>query len=157
MILHVAGAEHAARVDVFKLGENLFRTTPSHVKHHVQAPSMTHAHDQIDGAALAGVLENFVDQGQERGIALERKTLGAQITLLQDLLKDVGAHEQVEHARLIDRARFGFEALLNPAPALRVSDVHEFHAHGAAVEVPGLAGVIAFDLQFCRSLRAEQA
>ena len=52
------------------------------------------------GAALGGGIENFVDERDEGGDAFQRKALAAEITLLHDLLEDVGADEQVENALL---------------------------------------------------------
>ena len=87
VVLHVAAAQHAARVDIFKSGENFLRRTPRHVDNHIQPAAMAHAHHQLHGSALAGGFDHFVHQRNQRGHAFQRKPLAAQIALLQHLLK----------------------------------------------------------------------
>ena len=82
VVLHVAGAQDAARIDVFKCGEDFFGRPPGHVQDDIEAPPVTHAHDEVDGAALGRALENFVYQRQEGGVALEREAFGAEVALL---------------------------------------------------------------------------
>ena len=87
---------------------------------------MAHAHDQFDGAEAGGCVENFVDQRDEGGDAFEREALAAEITLLHDLLENVGADEQVENALLdffcnFETLRWRFHLLVNPAAALGAS------------------------------------
>jgi hypothetical protein len=45
VIFHVAGAEDAARINVFEAGENFLGWTFGYVGHHVEATTMAHAHD----------------------------------------------------------------------------------------------------------------
>ena len=111
MIFHVAAAEHAARIDIFKSGENFFGRALGDVDDHVEASAMAHAHDQFMRAVLAGGVENLIDQRNQRGHAFEREALVAEIALLQHLLEDVGADQQIEDALLIDGGRSAFHAL----------------------------------------------
>ena len=119
------------------------------VSDHVQASAMAHAHDEFDGAALAGGIENFVHQRDQRGDAFERKALAAEIALLHDLLEDVGADEEVEDALLdffrnFETLRRRFHLLVDPAAALGRVDVVDLDTDGAGVDGAGFAGVLAF-------------
>jgi len=59
----------------------------------------------------AAVSRTFVDQRDQGGDAFEREALAAEITLLHDLLEDVGADEQVEDALLVFFLGLGFHLL----------------------------------------------
>ena len=111
---------------------------------------MAHAHHQFDCAASRAGVENFIDQRDERGDAFEREALAAEVTLLHDLLEDVGADEQVEDALLVFfwLEPAGFHLLVDPAAAFGSVDVVDFDADGAGIDGAGFAGVLAFDLQF---------
>ena len=148
VILHVAGAENAARVDIFKSGKDFFGGTLGHVRDHVQAAAMAHAHDQFASAQTRAGVEKLVHQRNQRGDAFQRKALAAEIALLHDLLEDVGADEQIKNARflVLDLRRLRFHALVNPAAALGRVDVIDLDADGGGVDGAGFAGVLA-----CRS------
>ena len=45
VVLHVAGAENAARVDIFESGEDFLRRALGDVSDDVEASAMAHAHD----------------------------------------------------------------------------------------------------------------
>ena len=124
VIFHVAGAEDAARIDVFESGKDFLRRPPGDVGDHVEAAAMAHAHDELDGAELGGSVENFVDERNQRGDAFEREALAAEIALLHDLLEDVGADEQVENALLdffgnLETLRRGFHLLVRSSGGAR--------------------------------------
>jgi len=74
-----------------------------------------------------------------------------------------GAHQQVERAFLIDLdgSRFCLHAVPNPAPALRVDDVHELHADASAINAARFpcpfVVVIAIKPQVGMRLRRQQA
>ncbi len=112
------------------------------VHHHVQAAAMAHRDDHLlargarrrPGASGRGAGCSAVDP-------LEREALGAEVAGLEDLLEDLGADEQVEDA-LAGRTGggLGLHALLDPAPALRIGDVHELDADRAAVVPPAVLG-----------------
>ena len=76
--------------------------------------------------------------------------------MLQSLLEQVGAHQQVEGACAVHRLGLSLDALLNPAPALGVGDVHEFDAHAAAINAPCLARKIAVNLKVGMRLRRQK-
>ena len=161
VVFHVAGAKNAARIDVFESGKNFLGSALGDVGDNVEAAAVAHTHDELDGAALGGGIENFVDQRDQSGDAFEGEALAAEIALLHDLLEDVGANEQIEDALLdcfgdLETLRRRFHLLVNPAAALGGVDVIDFDADSAGVDSAGLAGVLAFALQFGRFAGAEE-
>jgi hypothetical protein len=162
VVFDVAGAENTAGVDVFKAGKDFFGRSAGDVGDDVEASAMAHAHHKFGGAEAGAGIENFIDQRDQRGDAFERKALAAEITLLHDLLEDVGADEQVENASLIffcdlETLRWRFHLLVNPAAAFGSVDVIDFDTDGRRVDGAGLAGVLAVDLQFGGGTGTEKA
>ncbi len=140
VILHVARAENAARVDVFESGKDFLGGPLGHVGDDVEAAAVAHAHDELDRAALGGGVENFVDERDEGGNAFEREAFAAEIALLHDLLEDIGADEQVEDALLVFFVGLGFHLLVNPATAFGGVDVIDLDADGRWSRWRGLRG-----------------
>ena len=162
VVFHVAGTQNAARVDVFKAGEDFSGGTPGDVGDDVEAAAVTHAHHEFSGAEARAGVEKFIDQRDQRGDAFEREALAAEIALLHDLLEDVGADEQVEDALLVffcnlETLSGRFHLLINPAAAFGSVDVVDLDADRGGVDGAGFAGVFAFDLQFGSDARAEEA
>ena len=159
VVLHVAGPQDAAGIDVFKFSEYLFGGAIGDVDHDIQASTMTHAHHQFHGAAFAGYVENLVNGGQQGGATFERESLVAEIALLQGLLEQIGAQQNVEGMLLIDCDRCAFDLFLDPEAALGVGDVHELDADAAAIDAAGFAGplVVAGDFEVGMRLRGQQA
>src|SRR6185369_293672 len=60
VIFHISAAQHAAGIDVFKLGEYFFGLTLCDVNDHVKATAMAHAEDQFLRAELTGGVEKLV-------------------------------------------------------------------------------------------------
>ncbi len=143
VILHVACAQNAARVDVFKAGDDFVGSFAGGVDHDVEAAAMAHGHDGFAGAVFADSVENGVEQRDQRGFAFERKTLGAEIAGLQDLLEEVGADQALQSSFLIDLGLRPFHALGDPAAAFRLGKMHEFGADGAAIDAAGFLGGFA--------------
>ena len=104
VVLHVARPQYAARIHILKLGKHLLRRTPCHMNNDVEPSAMAHAHHQFHRAALAGHVQNLIHRRQQRRVAFEGESFVAQIARLQRLLKQLGAHEQVERA-VRDRCR----------------------------------------------------
>ncbi len=71
VIFHVAGAQDAARIDVFKASDDFMRHLARRVNHDVEAPAMAHGHDGRLGAVFAGLVENRIKQRDQRGDAFE--------------------------------------------------------------------------------------
>src|SRR5215469_5141880 len=97
---------------------------------------------------LPGTLQDFIDQWEQGGDAFERKPLGSQVALLQYQLEKFASDQKIENATLIDVRGCGFEVLLNPPPTGRVGNMHEFRAHGAAIDTARVLGEFAVDLEF---------
>ena len=76
---------------------------------------MAHGHDGFDRAVFAGRVENRIEQRNQRGDAFERKTFGAEIARLQNLLEKIGANQALENFVAVDFGCSGFHALGNPA------------------------------------------
>src|ERR1700688_1805030 len=64
VILHVAGAEYAARVDIFKFREHFFGGAPGQMNYQIQAASVAHAHHKFNRAPLSGDVENLIHRGK---------------------------------------------------------------------------------------------
>ncbi len=140
VVLDVAAAEGAARIDVLEAGEDLGGGAADGVHHHVQPAAVAHRDDHLLGAALGGALEHLVEAGEQRLDPLDREALGAEIAGLQELLEGLGPGEQVEDALAVEPRGLGLHALLDPAPALGIGDVHELDADRAAVVPPAVLG-----------------
>ena len=110
----------------------------------------------IAPCCAAGV-ENLVHQRNQRGDAFEREPLAAQITLLHDLLENVGADEEFENALLVFLRRLGFHLLVNPVAPLRPVDVIDFDADCAGINGAGLAGIFTLSSQFGSRPRRQEA
>ena len=108
---------------------------------------MAHPHDQFDRAVLAGHVEHFVQQRQQRSIAFERKALVAEIALLQRLLEQIGLDQQIEGQFLFDMFGFALEPFLDPSPPFRIGDVHELRAHASAVNAARFLRPLVFNLK----------
>jgi hypothetical protein len=75
VVFHVAGAEHAARIDILELGKDFFRRALGHVDDNVQTATMAHAHDQFHGAAFSGYVEDLIDRGSNEVLPSSEKRL----------------------------------------------------------------------------------
>jgi len=122
---------------------------------------MAHPHHQFHRAVLAGHVQYLIHRRQQRSAAFQREPFVAQIALLQSLLKQIGPHQQIKRALVtnadVDVARFPFEPFLNPAPPLRVGNVHELHAHAAAIDASRFPRPLVIDGQVGMRLRRQQA
>src|SRR5208337_145484 len=143
VILDVAGTKHAARIDILKARDNLVHGLAGDVGHDVEAAAVAHGHDGIDAAEIASGVENGIKKRNKRGVAFQRETLAAEIAALKHLFKEIGANQTVQDFGLIDLEFGPFHALGDPAAAVRLRDVQEFHANGAAVVAPRFLRVFA--------------
>ena len=157
VVFHIAAAQNAARIDVFKPGKYLLGRAPGNVHDHIQAAAMAHAHHQIHRAALAGSVENLVHQRDQSGDAFERKTLVAEIALLQHLFEQIGTNQLVENVLLIHSGLRAFQTLLDPAPPRGIGNVHELGADGSAIDPAGFLSEFAIDTQFGMRHRRQKA
>ena len=140
VVLDVAAAEGAARIDVLETGEDLGRRAADGMHHHVQPAAVAHRDHHLLGAVLDGALEHLVEAGEQRLDPFDREALGAEIAGLEELLEGLPAGEELEDALPVESGRLGLHPLLDPAPALGVGDMHEFDADRAAVMAAGEFG-----------------
>jgi hypothetical protein len=157
VIFHVPAAQDAARVNIFKTCEHFFRSPPGDVHNHVEPPAVAHAHHQLDGAPFSSRFDDFIHQRNQRSHTFQRETFVAQIALLQDLLKDIGANQLIEHVFLVHGRLRVLHAFLDPAAALRICDVGEFYPYRAAIDAAGFMRKFTPDLQIGMRLRPQEA
>ena len=103
VILHVAAAQHAARIDILEAGKNFRRRTAHDIDDDVQASAMAHRQHGLLGAMPRRGVENLVQQRNQRRVAFQRIALGADVAGMDGLLEDVGADQLVQNPRAIDR------------------------------------------------------
>src|SRR5258708_4265087 len=158
VVFHVARAEDAARIDVFKTGNHFMRRLACRVNHYVQPAAVTHGHDGFDRAVLPRGVQDGIKQRNQRSHAFQGEPLGAEIARLKYLFEKVSANQTLEDLVLIDLAGRRFESLRDPAPPLRFRYVHEIRADRTTVEPASFAGGFArqrFKLRLL--LRLQQA
>src|SRR6266702_2714339 len=109
---------------------------------------MAHAHHQLYDTVLSRAFENFIDQRYKRSHAFQRKPFRSQVSLLQHELKQVGAAQLIERARLVNCRLRTLQAFLDPAAASEVRDMREWDAYSASLHVAGFLRPRAFDPQF---------
>src|SRR5438105_7518154 len=102
VVFHITAAQHTSWIHILKARENLFWRPLCYMDDDIQTATMRHPHNEFDRAALAGSVQDFVHQWKQSGHAFQGKTFRPQITLLQDLLEQVGTDELVEDAVLVD-------------------------------------------------------
>ena len=114
-------------------GKNVTGMFARDVRHHVQAAAVAHREDSYERALLRGGAQNFVEQRNERVIALESKSFRAEVTRLHHVLENFGAHQPFKNLRAIRLWRWSFEMVNHPLAALGVGNVHEFRADRTAI------------------------
>src|SRR5881296_3354815 len=121
-----------------ELGDDHLVRLAQHVGEHVDAAAVRHAEDHLLDAERAGVLDQRVEERDERVAALEREALGGRIAELEELLEALGGDQAVEDAQPLLGGEVGtvggrLHALLEPDALLLVLDVHVLDAEPAAV------------------------
>jgi hypothetical protein len=158
VVLHVARALVRARVVALELGEDLRDRFADGVGEHVESPAVRHPDHDLAQALHRRVVEDAVEQRDQRLAALEREALVADVLRVQEALEALGLDHLLEHALLAREVERRVVARrLHPVPqpllALGVGDVHVLDADRAAVglaqPVEDLAqrGAIAFALE----------
>src|SRR5207249_4340192 len=109
-----------------------------HVGEHVDPPAVRHAEDHLLDAEAPRVLDQRVEEGNERVTALEREALGGRIPELEELLEALRDDQAVEDAQPVLGGEVGMgggrlHALREPDALLLVLDVHVLDAERAAV------------------------
>ena len=149
VVLHVARAAHVVRVVVtFEFREQLLRRLADDVDQHVEAPAMRHAdHDFLD-AALPALLDQIVEQRNQRVAAFEREALLRRVLRREIALEPFGGGQVTqERAALFVREAIlhatCLEAVLQPQALGRIRHVRELGADRAAVDVAQLLDDVA--------------
>ena len=94
VILHVARTLHVVRVVVtFELGEQHLRRLADDVHEHVEAAAMRHADDDLLDAALTALLDQVIEQRNQRVAAFEREALLRRILRREIELESFGGGE----------------------------------------------------------------
>ncbi len=143
VVLDVAAAEDAARVDVFELGEDLGGRAADGVGHDVEASAMRHGDDGTRDSSWRYGGKDLIEKWDEDGETFEGEALGAEVALLDDLLEEVGADELGEDVGLIWLGCGALDLVLEPLALLEIRDVHELDGEVAAVVGAGLGGDFA--------------
>src|SRR5258705_6532939 len=118
VVFHVAAAEGAARVDVFEFCEDLGWGAADGVGHDVEAAAMRHGDERAGDSGCGGGGEYLIEKRNEDGEAFERKSLGAEVALLDYLLEEIGADELGEDVLLIWLWRGLLDLFLQPLALL---------------------------------------
>ncbi len=147
VVLHVAGALHALRVELaLELLEDLAVALARDVGQHVEAAAVRHADADLVEPALGGARQDGVEQRDDRLAALEREPLLADVLGLQEGLERLGRVQLAQDAQLVLARGAGvarLEPLLEPLALGGVGDVHVLDADGAAVRVAQQAEDVA--------------
>src|SRR5580658_3037324 len=118
---------------------------------------MAHGHDAVHGAEISCGVEDSVEKRDQRGYPFKRKTLRTEIAGLKNLLEKVCTNQPLKNSFLVDLGFGTLDAFRDPSPPLRLGEVHEFHAHVAAVDTARFFGSFARQLQIGELLRLENA
>ena len=146
---HVVGREAQVVLDVAVAGDGL-RHVPlelaedqavglvQDVGQDVEPAAVGHAHDDLEDAVRARLLDDRVEQGDEHLAPFEREPLLAHVVLVQEVLEQLGGVELVDDPPLLlevegrpvaDR----LHPVEQPVADVQVADVHELDADRPAV------------------------
>jgi hypothetical protein len=140
VVFDVAAAPIQLGIHVVELAEDLARALAHQVCQHVEPPTVGHAQGDFVHAVLGRPIDRQVQERNEALRAFQGEALGADVLALDELLEHHRVREQRQDVPLrFDRQLqtvFGaLHALLQPIFGVRIVDVHELHADGAAIGV----------------------
>ena len=154
VVLHVARALRGVRVGVaLELREDLGQRLADGVGQHVQAPAMGHADHGLLHARARGVVEDAVQQRDERLAALQREALVADVLRVQEALEALRLHQLLQDApagrRRPGRLRLRVDSIRSCSQSLRSGSAMYMYS------TPMVAAVgVAQDLQDLAQRRA---
>jgi hypothetical protein len=137
VVFNIASAENAAGIDIFKTGDDFVGGLAGDVSHNAEAAAMAHGHDRFRAAKITGSVEDGIKKRDEGSVAFEREPFCAEVTILENLLEEIGANETFKDFFLIDLKLGAFDTLGNPAAAFGFWEVHELHTDGAGIVAAG--------------------
>ncbi len=162
VVLHVARALQVRGVVLaFEFVEQHRGRFAQHVHQHVEPAAMRHADDAFLDALLSTLLDQIVEQRDQRVAAFERETFLTDVLGVQVALETFGGGQLPQQVLLLfggDLAREPAhqELILQPQALFGVGHMREFRADGAAVGVLELREDFA-QLQLARQLRGARA
>src|SRR6185312_11477892 len=155
MILYVAAAHDAARIDIFEFGKCFGSVAANGVGDDVQAATVGHCDDRPLNTDFSRGDKRLVEIGDQCRKTFERETLGAEIALLNHLLKNIRADEPGKNAGCVGSGVFALQTFLDPRPLFDAGNMHELGANGAAVVAARLISVGALGRRCGEGLRGE--
>jgi hypothetical protein len=141
VVLHVARALHVRGVVLaFEFVEQHRRRLAEHVHENVEAAAMRHADDAFLDALLSALLDQIVEQRNQRVAAFERESLLADVLRVQVTLETFRGGQLPQQVLLfVGRKPAGHasdqELVLQPQPFFGVRDVRELRADRAAIHM----------------------
>ncbi len=139
VVLHIPRIQRIGQVVLsLEFLEQLARRLAQDIDQHIEAPAMGHADHHLVHAAAPGVADQVIKLGNEGIAAFQRETLLTHIAGMQVFFDALGGGELQQHmapllGRQLQTAPTALQALLDPAFAARIHDVHVFGADGAGV------------------------
>jgi hypothetical protein len=139
VILHVARSlrveGHERHVEV---GEDRAVGHRQRVRHDVESSAVRHRDHHLFGAQGRAVLDDRVEQGDQRLGPFEREALLAQEAPVQELLEPLGGEHAMQNSRALLRVerravQVGLHLLDQPVPSLLVPHLHELDRERPAV------------------------
>jgi hypothetical protein len=141
VVFHVAVAHfRRQRGRAHEFGQHRFVRLVEHVRQHVQPPAMGHVHDDLLGADLGAVIDQRVEQRDQRFGPFQAEALGADEHAVQVLLELLGNNELKEDfllllVRELRAVEDRLHTLQEPLALIAVGDVDELHADAAAIGI----------------------
>jgi hypothetical protein len=148
VILYVAAAENATRIDIFEADEEFLGGTSGDSEENGKAAAMAHAEDELFGAELAGGFKDFIQQWDQRSVAFQGEAFVAEVPLLQNLLEHFGADEALADEFTVGGRSRGFHLGLNPLALFQAGNVHELGGYSPAVGMAGFGGMLTGYVEF---------
>jgi hypothetical protein len=142
VIFHIAATTDVKiRIEVREFPENLPRAFGHDIRENVQATSVSHAQHNLIDALLPRSFNREIQLGNQTFGAFERKTLGSDKFLSNELLEDHGIREARQNSNLffvaqVDAIAGAFHSFLKPMPNETVVNVHVLHTDGPTIRVP---------------------
>ncbi|NBV65143.1 MAG: hypothetical protein EBR71_11915 [Planctomycetes bacterium] len=139
VVLHVTRTLNTFGIEIaFELAEDVAVALSDNIGENIESSPVGHADDHVAGPVVGGSTDDGIE-GHDGGFTtFETKTLLSDVAGVEELLKDFSSREFLHDALLSRRCHGGgnpFESLLEPLLLIEVHDVHELHAHRAAVGI----------------------
>ena len=134
MVADIATPEHALRVHVLEFGEDAGGGHADHVSHHVEPPPVAHGQQRQFRPIAGGGIQEGVQQGDEGSSPFQRVALGSYETGVEEPLEQFRLSQSFHNPATVRHKVVLLHMLRHPAAAIRVVDVLELDADGAAID-----------------------